>query len=66
MAMKMCKEKYGANIQIDMEYELDNLSRNDIAKIAEMLGFRKLGELEAMQAQLTARGGAKKFIDNAK
>ena len=48
--MKMFRERYGANVQINMEHELDNLSRDDIAKISELLGFRKLGELEAMQA----------------
>ena len=48
-----------------MEEEIANLSVDDIALLAEKLGFRRLHKLEAMQAHLTARGGAQKFIDKA-
>ena len=45
--------KYGANVvnvKIDMEHEIANLSADDIALLAQNLGFRRLHKLEAMQA----------------
>ena len=44
----MMEEKYGGNVKINMEEEIANLSVEDIATLAERLGFRRLHKLEAM------------------
>ena len=47
---RMMEDKYGGNVKINMEEEIANISVDDIALLAERLGFRKLCPLEAMQA----------------
>lgn len=62
MAIAYLKEKHNVIRPSEMVEEMKNLSIEDIQNLSVKLGFRKLGKLEAMQAQLTARGGAHKFI----